>query len=64
MCLYLFVLDVTDEYMMKWFFLIVFVVSAGFHASMEWWYLRGNNQYVISILLLVVGLIYFGIVIF
>ncbi|MBD8497003.1 DUF4181 domain-containing protein [Paenibacillus arenosi] len=63
-CFYLFVLDMTDEYMMKWFFLIAFVVSAVFHAIVEWWYLRGSKQYFISILLLMVGLVYFRIVIF
>ncbi|MCR8845390.1 hypothetical protein NQ117_17040 [Paenibacillus sp. SC116] len=62
--LYFFVLDTTEEDTMKWFFLIVFVVGAVFHISMEWWYLKGTNQFVISIFLLVIGLIYFRIVIF
>ncbi|WP_434481737.1 DUF4181 domain-containing protein [Paenibacillus glycanilyticus] len=58
----IFVLDITNDYM-KWFWLSFFVAAKGFHAILEWKYLKGSRQYLISLILLAVGIVYFYLVI-
>jgi hypothetical protein len=63
--IYFFVLDdATDHNTIKWFWLILFLVAMGFQAFMEWRYLKGSKEYLISLILVAFGLIYICIFIF
>ncbi|MDQ6423470.1 DUF4181 domain-containing protein [Paenibacillus sp. LHD-117] len=53
-----FVLDTTNINTLKWFWLISFLVAMGLHAFMDWMYLKGSKEYMISLIKLAVGLIY------
>lgn len=46
---------------MKWFFMIVLIGGAGFQTFINWKYLEGSKEYIVSLIVLVVGvtLIYF-----
>ncbi|REE78548.1 uncharacterized protein DUF4181 [Paenibacillus taihuensis] len=61
---FFFVLDTTNINALKWFWLALFIVSMGQHTFMEWRYLKGSKEYIISLLKLAVGLIYILIFIF
>lgn len=63
LCMF-FVLDTTNINTLKWFWLIVFLVAMGQHVFMEWRYLKGSKEYIISLIKLAVGLIYIFIFIF
>ncbi|RED52986.1 DUF4181 domain-containing protein [Cohnella lupini] len=63
-CIYFFALKTTDYNATKWFWLIVFLVAIGFQAFMEWKYLKDSKEYIISLILLALGLIYICIFIF
>lgn len=63
-CVFFFVLDTTNINSLKWYWLIVFIVAMGQHAFIEWRYLKGSKEYVISLIKLAVGLIYILIFIF
>jgi hypothetical protein len=63
-CIYFFVLDTTDYSTIKWFWLIFFSVAIGFQAFMEWKYLKDSKEYIISLIILAVGLIYICVFIF
>lgn len=64
LCIFFFILDTTNINSLKWFWLIVFIVAMGQHAFIEWRYLKGSKEYVISLIKLAVGLIYILIFIF
>lgn len=64
LCVFFFVLDTTNINSLKWFWLILFIVAMGQHAFIEWRYLKGSKEYVISLIKLAVGLIYILIFIF
>lgn len=62
--IYVFVLDTTNYSTLKWFWFILFFLVLGFDAFMEWRYLKDSKAYLVSSILLVVGVIYFFIFIF
>lgn len=64
LCVFFFVLDTTNINSLKWFWLILFIVAMGQHAFIEWRYLKGSKEYIISLIKLAVGLIYILIFIF
>lgn len=63
-CIFFFILDTTNINSLKWFLLIFFIIAMGQHAFIEWRYLKGSKEYVISLIKLAVGLIYILIFVF
>ncbi|WP_077357104.1 DUF4181 domain-containing protein [Virgibacillus halodenitrificans] len=52
------VLDISNNNTMKWFWLGFTTVAIGFQALLEWWFLKETKQYIISLFVLILGLIY------
>ncbi|NBD25403.1 DUF4181 domain-containing protein [Paenibacillus glycinis] len=61
---FFFVLDTSNINALKWFWLLVFSVAAGQQAFMEWRYLIGSKEYMVSLVQFAVGFIYMVIFIF
>jgi len=40
---------------MKWFFMSLILVTGGFRSFIDWMYLKGSKQYIVSLLVLVIG---------
>jgi hypothetical protein len=59
-----FVLDMSDETTTKWFCLIFLVITLGFQSIIEWRYLKESKQFIVSLLLLLIGLIFCYLFIF
>lgn len=59
-----FVIDITDENTIKWFILIFLLIMFGFQSLMEWKYLKNPKEYKVSLLLLLIGIIYWFLFIF
>ena len=59
--IYFFVLDSTDYSLVKWFWLILFLLVKGFDVFMERWYLKGSKDYIVSLIILLIGLMYIWI---
>lgn len=57
-CIY-FVLDI-----MKLFWLCFLILIYGFHTFMEWKFLKDSKDYVVSLIVLIIGVIYILIVMF
>lgn len=64
LCCYFFVLDLTDYILLKRFLFVTFILALGFDAFMDWKYMKGSKEYLISLLLLAVGIIFFCVFIF
>ncbi|WP_425353896.1 DUF4181 domain-containing protein [Cohnella thailandensis] len=62
--IYLFVLDTTDDSKNKWFWLITFLIGRGLDVFIEWKYLKGSKDFLISLILLIIGIVYFCVFIF
>lgn len=54
----LFILDIFDPHMMKWFWLGFLILAIGFQAFLDWKFLKDSKEYVVSLIILVIGLIY------
>lgn len=54
----LFVLDVLNNNVMKWFWVFFIILLLGFQSIMEWKFLKGSKEYLVSIIVLILGLIY------
>lgn len=52
---YFFVLDTTNQNTVSWFWLILFSASMGFHSFMEWRYLKGSKEYIVTLILFAIG---------
>ncbi|ASK63904.1 hypothetical protein CFK37_17950 [Virgibacillus phasianinus] len=61
---FLFSLDIFNENVMKWFWLSFIIIAQSFQSFMEWKFLKGSKQYVVSLIVLMLGLIYFFIFMF
>jgi hypothetical protein len=59
-----FVIDITDETTIKWFILIFLLITFGFDSMMEWKYLKNAKEFKVTLLLLLIGLIYWFLFIF
>jgi hypothetical protein len=59
-----FVIDISDKTTIKWFCLIFLVITFGFQSIIEWKYLKDSKQFIVSLLLLLIGLIYCYLFIF
>lgn len=57
-CSILFVLDFFDNNVMKWFWLFFIIVTLGFQSFMEWKFLKESKEYVVSLIVLMIGIIY------
>lgn len=62
--LILFVFDISDVNTMKWFWLSLLIVTFTFQMLMEWKYLKNSKEFIVTLLLLLIGLIYFVLFIF
>lgn len=43
---------------MKWFWLLFLTLTVGFQSLMEWKFLKGSKEYIVSLIVLLIGLIY------
>lgn len=46
-----------EVYVIKWFWISYFIILMGFQLILEWKYLRTSNQYVATLIFLLVGLV-------
>lgn len=60
----LFVLDRSEENSLKWFFFNLMIIVYLFNAILEWKYLKNSKEFIVTILLLLFGLLYFILFIF
>jgi hypothetical protein len=58
-CLLFFVIDTSEEMTVKWFFIIFFTIITAFQSIVEWKYLKNSKEYVVTLLLWLIGIIYF-----
>ncbi|UTR12649.1 DUF4181 domain-containing protein [Evansella sp. LMS18] len=56
MLIFVFSLEGTEP--IKWFFAVYFLLLYGFQAFMEWKYLKGSKEYIATLTVLAVGLIF------
>ena len=57
-------LDIMNPDVMKWFWLCILIIILGFNAFLEWKYLNGTKEYIVTLIALAVGLIFVLIVMF
>lgn len=60
----IFALDILDNNVMKWFWLSFIIIALGFQSFLEWKFLKEIKQYVVSLFVLMLGLIYIIIFMF
>lgn len=60
----LFFLDISDLNVMKWLWLCFSILTVGFYTFLEWMFLKESKEYIVSLIVLTVGLIYTLIFIF
>ncbi|KGR78032.1 DUF4181 domain-containing protein [Ureibacillus manganicus] len=60
----LFILDIFDPNVMKWFWLGLLILIIGFQTLLDWKYLKGTKEYLVSLIVLVIGIIYILVVMF
>lgn len=49
---------VQDTNVMKWYWMLYLIVLFGFQTILEWMYLKNSNQYVTTLIFLVLGVIF------
>jgi MFS-type transporter involved in bile tolerance (Atg22 family) len=54
-----FVVDTSDETIVKLFFIIALTITTAFQSIIEWKYLKNSKEFVVTLILWVIGLIYF-----
>jgi hypothetical protein len=54
-----FVIDTSNETIVKWFFIIALTIITAFQSIIEWKYLKNSKEFVVTLLLWLIGLIYF-----
>lgn len=54
-------LDDLDGDAMKWFWMLIIIIVVGFQSFIDWKYLKGSKQYIVSLIVLILGvtLVYF-----
>jgi hypothetical protein len=57
--LLLFVIDPSDETTLKWFFIVFLTIMAVFQSIIERKYLKNSKEYIVTLLLWIIGIIYF-----
>lgn len=60
----MFVLDISDPQIMKWFWLGFVTLTVGIQAFLDWKFLKETKEYVVSLIVLLIGLIYIYIFMF
>lgn len=50
-------LDLLNTDAMKWYWLGLLVIVMGFHILMEWIFIKGSKEYVVSLISLLVGVV-------
>lgn len=63
-CAILFILDISNNNVMKWFWLFFLILTLGFQSSLEWKFLKESKEYVVSLTVLMIGIIYIFVFIF
>ncbi|SFL98784.1 protein of unknown function [Gracilibacillus orientalis] len=63
-CSVFFFLDIFNNNVMKWFWLFFLILTLGFQSFLEWKFLKDSKEYVVSLIVLMLGLIYILIFIF
>lgn len=53
----MFVIDIFNPQIMKWFWLSFLTLNFGFHAFLEWKFLKETKEYIVSLIVLLIGLI-------
>lgn len=48
-------LEIFDSHAMKWFWMIALLTAVGSQSFIEWKYLKGSKQYLISLIVLLLG---------
>lgn len=51
-------IDIMDDNAMKWFWLYFYTITFGFHFYLDWVYLRDTKEYLVSLILLIIGVSY------
>jgi hypothetical protein len=54
-----FVMDTSDETIVKWFFIIALTITTAFQSIIEWKFLKNSKEFVVTLILWVIALIYF-----
>ena len=57
-CSIFFFVDILDANVLKWFWLFFLILTVGFHSFLEWKFLRESKEYVVSLIVLMIGIIY------
>ncbi|MER2030131.1 MAG: DUF4181 domain-containing protein [Solibacillus sp.] len=53
-----FFIDIMDDNAMKWFWFYFYTITLGFHFYLDWVYLRDTKEYLVSLILLIIGVSY------
>lgn len=59
-----FVFDIIATNVMKWFWLCFLIITVGFQLFLEWKFLKESKEYLVSLIVLMIGLIYILIFMF
>jgi hypothetical protein len=59
-----FVIDISDETTIKWFCLTFLLITFGFQSIIEWKFLSNPREFIVTLLLLLIGLLYCFLFIF
>lgn len=46
-----------DRIITKWFWMVFIILAVGFQAFIDWKYLKGSKQYIVSLIVLILGVI-------
>lgn len=47
----------TEGELIKWFLMLLIIMAVGFQSFLEWKYLKGSKQYIVSLIVLILGVI-------
>ncbi len=59
-----FFIDIFDNNVMKWFWLCLLILIVGFQSFLEWKFLKESKDYIVSLIVLLIGIIYIFIFMF
>ncbi|WP_182201692.1 DUF4181 domain-containing protein [Paraliobacillus salinarum] len=60
----IFVLDIQNNNVMRWFWLIFIIIVLSFQSFLEWKFTKETNRYIVSLSVLILSLFYIFIFIF
>ncbi|MBB6451714.1 hypothetical protein HNQ94_000135 [Salirhabdus euzebyi] len=54
----IFALDLSDDNSMKWFWSIFITLTLGFQSFMDWKFQKNSKEYIVPLIILVLGIVY------